>query len=187
MSTQLEGLRVAILATDGFEQVELTEPRKALDEAGATTHVIAPKSGSIKAWDETDWGITVDVDATLDEATPQDYDALLLPGGVLNPDNLRVDEKAVSFARTFFDAEKPVASICHGPQTLIEADVVRGRRMTSYASVQTDLKNAGADWVDEEVVVDGNLITSRSPEDLPAFNQAIIREFANALRETTTA
>lgn len=187
MTTQLEGLRVAILATDGFEQVELTEPRKALDEAGATTHVIAPKSGSIKAWDETDWGTTVDVDATLDEATPQDYDALLLPGGVLNPDHLRVNKKAVSFAHTFFDEGKPVAAICHGPQTLIEADVLRGRRMTSYASVQTDLKNAGANWVDEEVVVDGNLITSRKPDDIPAFNQAIIREFAKAYREATTA
>ena len=187
MSTQLEGLRVAILATDGFEQVELTEPRKALDEAGATTHLIAPESGQIKAWDETDWGITVDVDATLDEATPQDYDALLLPGGVLNPDNLRTNEKAVSFARTFFDAGKPVAAICHGPQTLIEADVLRGRRMTSYASVQTDLKNAGADWVDEEVVVDDHFITSRKPDDIPAFNQTIIQEFAKALRETTTA
>ena len=187
MSTQLEGLRVAILATDGFEQVELTEPRNALDEAGATTHVIAPKGGQIKAWDETDWGISVDVDATLDEATPQDYDALLLPGGVLNPDNLRTNEQAVSFARTFFDEDKPVAAICHGPQTLIEADVLRGRRMTSYAAIQTDLKNAGAEWVDEEVVIDGNLITSRKPDDLPAFNEAIAREFAKARRAATTA
>lgn len=182
MAKQLEGLKVAILATDGFEQVELTEPRKALEQAGAATHIVAPKSGSIKGWDHTDWGDTVDVDETLDEASPDEYDALMLPGGVLNPDKLRMNEKALEFVRHFFQNGKPVAAICHGPQTMIDAEVVRGRRMTSYEAVRKDLENAGANWVDQEVVCDNGLITSRKPDDIPAFNEAIVNEFAFARR-----
>lgn len=175
---QLQNIKVAILATDGFEQVELTEPRDALKKAGATVHIISPESGSIKAWDEDDWGISVDVDKTLDQASPADYDTLVLPGGVLNPDNLRVNDKALAFVQHFFSESKPVASICHGPQTMIDAGVVKGRKMTSFHSIQTDLKNAGANWVDEEVVVDDNLVTSRNPDDLPAFNEKMIEIFS---------
>lgn len=185
MAMQLEGLKVAILATDGFEQVELTEPRKALDEAGATTHVVAPKSPSIKGWDHTDWGDSVDVDKELGAASADEYDALLLPGGVLNPDKLRMDERAVAFVRHFFDNGKPVAAICHGSQTMINADVVEGRRMTSYEAVRKDLENAGAQWVDQEVVVDNGLITSRKPDDIPAFNEAIVHEFSLAVHPAT--
>lgn len=178
MATQLNDIRVAILATDGFEQVELIEPRKALDAAGATTMVVAPKPGSIKGWNHTDWGESVPVDRTLDEASPDDFDALFLPGGVLSPDKLRMDEKAVSFVRAFFSTGKPVAAICHGPQTMIDAEVVKGRTMTSYPAIRKDLINAGADWVDQEVVVDDGLITSRNPDDIPAFSEAIVHEFA---------
>ncbi len=173
-SQNLNGKKVAILATDGFEQVELTQPKQALEQAGAQVHIVSPKSGQIKGWDETDWGDKFDVDVTLDSASASDYDALVLPGGQINPDKLRVEEKAVQFVRQFFDANKPVAAICHGPWTLIEADVVKGRKMTSYKSIQTDLKNAGANWVDQEVVVDGNLITSRNPDDLPAFSRQTV-------------
>lgn len=185
MAAELSDIRVAILLTDGFEEVEMVEPRKALDEAGATTHLVAPDGGSVTAWDHTDWGDTYDVDVALDEAEPKDYDALLLPGGVLNPDNLRTNDAAVAFARAFFDADKPVAAICHGAQTLIEAGVLEGRRMTSYNAVKTDIKNAGADWVDEEVVVDGVFVTSRNPDDIPAFNEAIVNVFARRSAETT--
>jgi protease I len=180
MAKHLEGIHVAIVATDGFEQVELTDPRKALEDAGAKTHVIAPESGTIRGWDHKDWGIDVDVDRTFKDASADDYDALFLPGGVLNPDQLRMNEQAVSFVRHFFENSKPVGSICHGPQTLINAGVVKGRRMTSYASIQKDLENAGANWVDQEVVVDNGLITSRNPDDIPAFNEAIINEFSFA-------
>lgn len=176
---KLDERKVAVLLTTGFEEVEMTEPRKALQEAGATVHLVSPEK-SIKSWDHTDWGDTYESDVALDEANPDDYDALLLPGGTLNPDKLRVNEKAVAFIKAFFDAEKPVASICHGPWTLIEAGVVEGRRMTSYESIKTDLKNAGANWVDEEAVTDGNLVTSRNPDDLPAFNEATINLFAEA-------
>lgn len=174
---QLEGIRVAILATDGFEHVELTDPRRALDEAGAVTRVVSPESGSITGWDHTNWGDEVDVDATLEESNLDDYDALVLPGGVLNPDKLRMNEKAVSFVRSFFDDGKPVAAICHGPQIMIDAEVVRGRRMTSYPAIRKDLINAGAEWKDQAVVVDNGLITSRKPDDLTAFNEAVISEF----------
>ena len=184
MATQLDGRTIAILATDGFEQVEMTEPRKALDDAGATTHLIAPKDGTIRGWNHTEWGDAFDVDVTLDEARPEDYDALLLPGGVLNPDQLRINDEAVAFARSFFDDDKPVAAICHGPQTLIESGVVEGRRMTSYEAIKTDLKNAGAHWVDDAAVVDGNLVTSRNPDDIPAFNQHMIDLFARTRRRT---
>src|SRR5580698_3897345 len=171
MSQKLKGKKVAILATDGFEQVELTEPKKALEEAGATTQVISPRSGSIKGWKFTDWGETVKVDKPLDQAKVADYDALVLPGGVINPDHLRMEPKAVAFVKEFVQSGKPVAAICHGPWTLIEAGVVKGRTMTSWPSLKTDLKNAGANWVDKEVVLDSNFITSRKPDDLLAFNQ----------------
>jgi protease I len=176
----LQGLKIAILATDGFEQVELTEPRKALQEAGAETRIVSPKDQEIRGWNFTDWGQRVAVDDRLADARPQDYDALLLPGGVMNPDRLRMDPKAVAFVKAFFEAGKPVAAICHGPWTILEAGAARGRRMTSWPSLKTDLKNAGADWVDEETMRDGNLLTSRKPDDIPAFNREMLRLFAEA-------
>jgi protease I len=179
MQQNLKGKRVAILATDGFEQVELTEPKKALEQAGAVTEIIAPKSGEIKGWKLKDWGDSVKVDKTLANAKPSDYDALVLPGGVANPDHLRMDEKAVHFVKEFAQSGKPVAAICHGPWTLIEAGVVKGHTLTSWPSLKTDLKNAGANWVDREVVMDGNFITSRKPDDLAAFNKKVIEEIAD--------
>ena len=179
MTQELSGKKVAILATDGFEQVELTEPKKALEEAGATTHVISPKPGKIKGWKFTDWGEFVAVDKTLDQASLAEYDLLVLPGGVQNPDHLRMNEDAVGFARSFIESGKPVGAICHASWTLIEAGVVKGRKMTSWPSLHTDLRNAGAEWVDQEVVVDGNLITSRKPDDLPAFNKHLIAALAD--------
>ena len=177
---KLDGLKVAILATDGFEQSELLEPRKALQQAGATTEVVAPKGGKIRGWNHTDWGQEVGVDRELQQADPEQYDALVLPGGVMNPDKLRAIPEAVSFAKSFFDAGKPVAAICHGPWTVLEAGAAKGHRMTSWPSLKTDLRNAGADWVDAEVVVDGKLVTSRKPDDIPAFNRAAIELFAQA-------
>ena len=174
----LEGKRVAILVADGFEQVELTEPRKALEDAGARTSVVSPSEGSVRGWNHTEWGDEVPVDQPLDEARSQDYDALLLPGGVINPDKLRVLPQAVDLVRAFFEERKPVAAICHGPWTLVEAGVATGRRMTSWPSLKTDLKNAGADWTDAEVVVDRGLVTSRKPDDIPAFIEKMIEEFA---------
>ena len=178
MAQQLAGKKVAILATEGFEQVELTEPKKALEEAGATTEVISLKPGQIKGWKFTEWGDSVAVDKVVSDAKIDDYDLLLLPGGVQNPDKLRLDKKAVAFAKNFLESGKPVGAICHAAWTLIEADVVEGRKMTSWPSLQTDLKNAGATWVDEESVVDSNLITSRKPDDLPAFNKRLIAALA---------
>jgi protease I len=183
----LSGKRVAILATDGVEQVELTEPRKALDSAGATTKVVSPKPGSIKGWNHTNWGDPIKVDVTLESTSPDDYDALLLPGGVMNPDHLRTNENAVNFVRAFFEAGKPVAAICHGPWLLVEADVVRGRNVTSWPSLQTDLRNAGADWTDSQVVTDHGLVTSRKPDDIPAFNKKMIEEFAEGVHEKQRA
>lgn len=177
----LKGLNVAILVTDGFEQVELTEPRKALDQAGAETCIVSPKGERVRGWDFTDWGDELPVDVPLDGAKPDDFDALLLPGGVFNPDALRMQPKAVAFVKAFFDAGKPVASICHGPWTVIEAGAAQERRIASWPSLKTDLRNAGAEWVDQEVVVDGNLVTSRSPDDIPAFNRAMIDLFAQSL------
>jgi protease I len=174
MTSTLNGKKIAILATDGFEQVELTEPRKALDEAGATTVVLSPKSGEIKGWKFKEWGDSVKVDKTLEDANPNDYDALLLPGGVINPDHLRMEPTAMNFVRQFVGTGRTVAAICHGPWTLVEADVVRGRKVTSWPSIKTDLKNAGASWVDQEVVTDGQFIFSRKPDDIPAFTKAII-------------
>ena len=176
----LQGVNVAILVTDGFEQVELTDPRKALDEAGATTRIVSPKSERVRAWNFTDWGIDLPIDVELDQANPEDFDALLLPGGVINPDSLRIEPDAVAFVKAFFDAGKPVAAICHGPWTVIEAGAARGRRMTSWPSLKTDLKNAGADWVDQETVVDQGLVTSRSPDDIPAFHREVIKLFSEA-------
>src|SRR3984885_12931476 len=176
MPQSLAGKSIAILATDGFEQSELAEPLKALKKAGARADVIAPHDGEIQGMKHHDKGRKVKVDRTLDEARPEEYDALVLPGGVANPDQLRMIDKAVSFARHFFAAHKPVAAICHGPWLLIEADAVRGREVTSWPSLKTDLKNAGAQWVDREVVVDKGLVTSRKPDDLPAFCAKIIEE-----------
>lgn len=178
MSDELKGKRIAILATDGFEQSELLEPRKALIEAGAKAEVISLKAGKIQGMKHHEKGESVSVDLTLDEAKSGDYNALVLPGGVANPDALRVDEKAVAFVRDFVTAAKPIAAICHGPWTLIEAGAVKGRRMTSWPSLKTDLKNAGADWADEEVITDNGLVTSRNPDDLPAFCRKMIEEFA---------
>jgi protease I len=180
----LKGVRVAILVTDGFEQVELTEPRKALEQAGAETRVVSPKSERVRGWKFTDWGDRLPVEVALDSAKPQDFDALLLPGGVMNPDSLRIVPKAVEFIRAFFDAGKPVAAICHGPWTVIEAGAARGRRIASWPSLKTDLRNAGAEWVDEEVVVDGNLVSSRKPDDIPAFNREVIKLFSSAHGES---
>jgi protease I len=176
----LKGVKVAILVTDGFEQVELTEPRKALDKAGAATHIVSPKHGKVRGWKFTEWGDDLPVDLPLERARPQDFDALLLPGGVINPDKLRIEPKAVDFVKAFFLAGKPVAAICHGPWTIIEADGARGRRIASWPSLKTDLRNAGAEWVDEEVVVDDNLVTSRKPDDIPAFNREVIGCFTRA-------
>lgn len=177
----LQGKKVAILVEDGFEQVELTSPKQALEEAGAQTQIISPKRDKVKGWEHTDWGDTIAVDVPIERANAADYDALLLPGGVMNPDNLRTNKQAVQFVRSFFEQQKPVASICHGPWILAEADVIRGRKLTSYPSIQTDLKNAGANWVDQEVVVDQGLVTSRNPDDLPAFNRKMVEEFAEGV------
>lgn len=177
MSGELKGKRIAVVATDGFEQSELTEPLKALRDAGAVVDVVAPGREPIQGMRHHDKGDRVDVDRTLDEARAADYDGLVLPGGVANPDALRTNKRAVAFVKHFFEAQKPVAAICHGPWTLIEADVVRGRTMTSWPSLKTDIRNAGGNWVDQEVVVDHGLITSRKPDDLPAFCRKTIEEF----------
>jgi protease I len=176
---KLDGKRIAILvAPEGIEQVELTEPRKALDEAGATTELLSTQSGEVQAFNHLDKADTFPVDRVVADASPGDYDALMLPGGVANPDFLRTDADAVGFVRGFFDAHKPVAAICHAPWTLIEAGAAKGRTLTSWPSLQTDVRNAGGTWVDEEVVVDQGLVTSRKPDDIPAFNARMIEEFA---------
>ncbi|HJR75528.1 MAG TPA: type 1 glutamine amidotransferase domain-containing protein [Nitrospiraceae bacterium] len=187
MTQALQNQNIAILVTDGFEQVELTEPRKALEQAGAAVRVVSPAKGKVKGWNHTEWGHEIPVDDPLDQADPDRYDALVLPGGVMNPDKLRRNDRALAFVKAFFTAQKPVAVICHGPWTLIDAGVVRGRRITSYPSLQTDLRNAGADWVDQEMIVDRGLISSRKPDDLPAFNRAMVEEFAKASRRKSTA
>lgn len=179
----LSNKRVAILTEEGFEQVELTSPLEALQNAGAQVDVISPKSGKIKAWNHTDWGIEINVDKELSTVSPDDYDALMLPGGVLNPDKLRQNKEAVAFVSAFLDEGKPVAAICHGPQLLIETGMISGRNMTSYPSLETDLKNAGVNWTNEEVVVDNGLITSRKPDDLPAFNKKMIEEIAEGIHD----
>ena len=171
--------KVLILATDGFEQAELTDPKKTLEDAGIETTVASPKSGEIKGWDQTDWGDTVKVDATLDDVSADDFDALLLPGGQINPDKLRLEEKAVALVKAFAQSGKPIAAICHGPWMLVEANVVKGKTVTSWPSIRTDLRNAGAQVVDQEVAIDGQFITSRKPDDIPAFSKALI-EAVNA-------
>jgi protease I len=181
----LKGVKVAILVTDGFEQVELTEPRKALDDAGADTSIISPKRDVVRGWNFTDWGDNFAVDVPLDQARPEDFDALLLPGGVINPDRLRTEPKAVEFVKSFFSADKPVAAICHGPWTVIEAQAARGKRIAAWPSLKTDLTNAGAQWIDEEVVVDGKLVSSRKPDDIPAFNREMINVFSRARSEAS--
>lgn len=168
--------RVAILATNGFEESELKEPKAALEKAGAEVHIVSEKSGTIKSWTDGNWGSEFNVDKTLDDVNQKDYNALMLPGGVINPDTLRKNPKAVKFIKSFFENHKPVGAICHGPWLLAEADVLKGRKITSYSSIKTDMINAGANWVDEEVVVDEGLVTSRTPKDLPAFNAKLVEE-----------
>ena len=184
MANELRNKRVAVLVDNGFEQSELMEPRKALQEAGARADVISPHTGKVKGWQHTNWGEEIPVDRTLDEAKPDEYDALLLPGGVMNPDKLRANQAAVRFVKHFVDSGKPIAAICHGPWTLIEAGATRGRKMTSWPSLQSDLRNAGAEWVDQEVVTDRGLVTSRKPDDIPAFNRKMIEEFAEGIHDT---
>ncbi len=178
MNQKLQGKKIAILATDGFEQVELTEPKKALEQAGATVHVISIKPGQIRGWKSTDWGDNTKVDKVLGDVKPTDYDGLVLPGGQINPDKLRIEPKAVAFVSDFFYAGKPIGAICHGPWLLVEANVLKHRTLTSWPSVRTDIRNAGGHWVDEEVVTDQNLTTSRKPDDIPAFNERLIRELS---------
>jgi protease I len=183
MANELQGKKIAFIATEGVEQAELTEPWKAVEQAGGQPELISIEEGEVQAWEHFDKGGTFKVDKTIEEAQPGDYDALVLPGGVANPDQLRGDENVVSFVREFAESGKPIGVICHGPWTLIEAGVVQGRRMTSWPTLQTDLRNAGAEWVDEEVVVDQGLVSSRKPDDLPAFNAKIVEEFAEGRHE----
>ena len=176
----LKDLKVAILTENGFEQVELLSPKKAMEEAGVNVEIVSPQT-EVRAWDEKDWGITISVDKNLSEARPEEYDGLLLPGGVLNPDRLRMNRKAVDFIRHFLETGKPLAVICHGPQTMIETGRLSGRTMTSYPAIKTDLINAGVHWVDKEVVVDHGLVSSRSPKDLEAFNRKFLEELAQGV------
>ena len=178
MTDKLQGKKVAILAADMFERVELEEPRKALEDAGAETEIVSIHDGEIQGFDHFDPAETVRVDRTVEEVSPDDYDALLIPGGVGNPDQLRGDENAVAFVREFSEAGKPMAVICHGPWVLVESGVVRGRKLTSWPTLETDIRNAGGEWVDEQVVVDDNLVTSRKPDDIPAFNEKMLELFA---------
>ena len=184
MADKLQGKRIAFLvAPEGVEQVELTEPWEAVLREGATAELVSTEDGEIQAFNHLDKGDTFKVDRTVDDVSPSDYDGLVLPGGVANPDSLRMDEDAVAFARGFFEQAKPVGVICHGPWTLVEADVVRGRKITSWPSVKTDIRNAGGNWVDEEVVVDEGLVSSRKPDDLPAFCAKLVEEFCEGVHE----
>jgi protease I len=178
MAGKLDRKKVAILVADGFEQVEMTKPREALDDAGAETKIVSLKSGKIQGMNHMEKADKFDVDLTLDEARPEEFDALMIPGGLYNPDALRSSEDALDFARHFFREGKPVAAICHGPQVLISADLVRGRKMTSWPAIKVSMRNAGARWTDEEVVVDNGLVSSRKPDDIPAFNSKMIEEFS---------
>lgn len=186
-ANKLAGKRVAILATDGVEQSELIEPRKALDDAGVTTLVVSPKRGMIKGWHHDNWGEEIAVDLLLSDVRAGDFDALMLPGGVMNPDRLRQDRSAVQFVKQFAMSGKPIAAICHGPWLLVEADVVRGRTVTSWPSLQTDIRNAGGDWVDREVATDEGLVTSRKPDDIPAFSKKMIEEIAEGVHQERVA
>lgn len=183
MKNKLNGKKVAILTENGFEESELTSPKKALEEAGATVHIVSPQKSKVRGWNQDRWSIELKVDVPIEKADPDDYDALVLPGGVINPDQLRRNEDAISFAKTFLAEGKPVAAICHGPQLLIETELLKGRRLTSFHSVKTDLKNAGATWEDKEVVVDKGLVTSRSPKDLEAFNRKMLEEIGEGIHE----
>jgi len=185
MSKNIEGKKVAILTENGFEEVELTSPKKALEEAGATVHIVSPQVEKVKGWNGNDWSIELPVDVTLSKANPEDYDMLIVPGGVINPDKMRTNPACVAFAQHFLEQGKPLASICHGPQLLIETGMLGTRELTSYRSIKTDLENAGALWVDKEVVVDNGLVTSRSPEDLEAFNKKVIEELGEGKHATT--
>jgi protease I len=187
MADKLKGKKVAILAADMFERVELEEPRKALEQAGAEVEIVSIHDGEIQGFDHFEPATTVKVDKTVEEVSPSDYDALMVPGGVGNPDQLRGDENAVRFVRDFADAKKPMAVICHGPWILIEAGVARGRRLTSWPTLQTDIRNAGGEWVDEEVVVDAGLVTSRKPDDIPAFNKKMVEEFSEGVHADAPA
>jgi protease I len=183
MGDKLSGKKVAILIADGFEQVEMTKPRAALQDEGAETQIVSVKSGQIQGMHHADKGDKFDVDLTLDEARPNEFDALMIPGGLMNPDTLRSTPEALEFTRHFFDEGKPVAAICHGPWVLIDAGVIRGRKVTSWPAIKTDVRNAGANWVDQEVVVDNGLVTSRKPDDIPAFNKKMIEEFCEGRHE----
>jgi deglycase len=187
MAQRLQGRKVAFLATDGVEQIELTEPWKAIEAEGGEPELVSLESGEIQGFEHLDKADTFEVDRTVGEADTSDYDGLVLPGGVANPDSLRMDEDAVSFARDFFEAGKPVAVICHGPWTLVEADVVRGRTITSWPSLKTDIRNAGGEWVDEEVVVDSGLVSSRKPDDLPTFCEKAVEEICEGRHEEQAA
>jgi len=180
----LSGKKIAIITEDGFEEVELTSPKQALEQAGATVHVISPENGKVKAWDHDHWSIEVPVDVTLQNANPEEYDALMIPGGVMNPDKMRMNPGCVEFAQHFIDSGKPIAAICHGPQLLIETGALNGRTMTSYPSLKTDLENAGVRWEDKEVITDNGLVTSRSPKDLAAFNRKMIEEFGEGIHKS---
>jgi protease I len=187
MTEELKNKKVAILVTDGFEEVELTKPRKALEEAGVQTQIVSPKTGSIKAWNHTEWGDKYEVDMPLSETNAGEFDALLLPGGVINADHLRMDDQAVQFTSRFMESGKPVAVICHGPWILIETGKLKGKKMTSYPSLKTDLENAGVQWVNEEVVTDHGLVSSRKPDDIPAFNKKMIEEIREGVHERAAA
>lgn len=180
MTSTLQQKKIAILVANGFEQVEMTDPRQALQDAGAQVYIVSPEDETVQGWNHYDKADHFSVDVKLEEANPVDYDGLLLPGGTVNPDQLRLNDTAVNFVKAFFEAGKPVAAICHGPWTLINANAVKGRKVTSWPSLQTDLRNAGAEWVDQEVVVDNGLITSRNPNDIPAFNRQMIEAFAQS-------
>jgi len=183
---KLSGKKVAILTENGFEEVELTSPKKALEEAGAEVHIVSPQKEKVKAWDHDHWSIELPVDVPLERADVEDYDALLIPGGVINPDKMRVNQDCVDFAQQFLEEGKIVAAICHGPQLLIETGMLRGKNMTSFPSIRTDLENAGVTWADLEVVTDNGLVTSRSPKDLEAFNKKVIEEIAEGVQTPST-
>jgi protease I len=183
----LSGKTVAILTENGFEEVELTSPKKALEESGATVHIVSPQKETVKGWNHDHWTIDLPVDVTVDKANADDYDALVIPGGVINPDKMRINRDCIDFAQQFLESGKPVAAICHGPQLLIETGLLKGRELTSYPSIRTDLENAGANWHDKEVVVDNGLVTSRSPEDLDAFNAKMLEEIMEGKHASSPA
>ena len=181
----LQSKRVAILTEDGFEEVELTSPKKAMEDAGIQVDIVSPQKGKVKGWKHDHWSIEVPVNVEVSKANPEDYDALVIPGGVINPDKMRINEDCIQFAKEFLNSGKPVAAICHGPQLLIETEMIKGKRMTSFPSLRTDLENAGVNWEDKEVVVDEGLITSRSPKDLDAFNKKLLEEIGEQVRDKT--